>query len=252
MAMHPIPVVLYHHVNTQASATTTHPLTFRAHLQWLAERGWHSLSLDEFEAAVLGHAPAGRRRFLLTYDDGSPDLSHCAAEMEVFGFKGVAFLITGRVQEGDAGCISTDEVARLARRGTLTFQSHTHRHVRVGASAEELRRQADDLAASRAWLAQTLDCAPDSIRHLAWPWGYCTPAMERLARDVGFEWQYLVQRGAITRAGRQLRLPRLCADGMSTTQFARWMTLAASSSGGEVMNHLYGPIRCLRHGMAYW
>ncbi|MDP3584433.1 MAG: polysaccharide deacetylase family protein [Thiobacillus sp.] len=247
-----VPVLLYHHVNAHPSATTTAPQTFRAHLQWLAEQGWRSLTLDEFEAAVAGRAAVGPRRFLLTYDDGSPDLSHCAVEMEAFGFTGVAFLITGRVQQGDPDCIATDEVVRLAGRGTLEFQSHTHRHVRVGASAEEMEALAADLAASHAWLTSTLGRSPDAVRHLAWPWGRCTPAMETLAREAGFDWQYLVQRGSVTHVSTQLRLPRLCADGMPTAQFAKWMTLMASRPGGMLTNYVFGAIRRMRHGMAYW
>jgi peptidoglycan/xylan/chitin deacetylase (PgdA/CDA1 family) len=247
-----VPVLLYHHVNAQPGATTTDPQTFRTHLQWLAEQGWRSLTLGEFEAAVAGRETVGPRRFLLTYDDGSPDLSCCASEMETFGFTGVAFLITGPVRQGDPACIATDEVIRLAERGTLEFQSHTHRHVRVGASPEEMGALAADLAASRAWLASTLGRSPDAIRHLAWPWGRCTPEMETLAREEGFDWQYLVQRGSVTRVSTQLRLPRLCVDNLPVAHFTKWMTLMAARPGGMLTNYVFGGIRRMRHGMAYW
>lgn len=178
-----IPVLLYHPVNDQPSTTTTQPVVFRAHLQWLAERGWRSLTLAEVEAAVSGRKRAEPRRFLLTYDDGSTDLTNCAEETEVFGFTGIAFLITGRMQQADSGCIATADAQRLAQRGTLEFQSHTHRHVRIGQST----------------------------------------------------------------AGRE----KLVAD-LSAAQFAAWMTLISSRPGGVLTNYLFGSIRRVRHGMAYW
>jgi peptidoglycan/xylan/chitin deacetylase (PgdA/CDA1 family) len=189
---------------------------------------------------------------LLTYDDGLPDLTHCAAEMEAFGFTGVAFLITGRMQQADPGCIATDDARRLAQRGTLEFQSHTHRHERVEQSAAGMEALAADLSASRAWFQEALGMPQDAIRHLAWPWGRCTPEMESMARDMGFDWQYLVQRGSVTHGSTQLRLPRLCADAMPAAQFAKWMTLMSSRPGGQLTNYLFGGIRRMRHGMGYW
>jgi peptidoglycan/xylan/chitin deacetylase (PgdA/CDA1 family) len=247
-----IPVLLYHHVNDKPGATTTRPEVFRAHLQWLADRGWRSLTLAEFEASVAGRQDVGARRFLLTYDDGSPDLPNCAAEMEAFGFTGVAFLITGRLQQDDPGCISSAAAVRLARRGILELQSHTHQHEPIENSPMGLEKLAADLSASRAWFQKTLEMPQDAIRHLAWPWGRCTPAMESMAQDMGFDWQYLVQRGSVTHESTQLRLPRLCADGMSVAQFSTWMTLMGSRTGGQLTNYLFGPIRRARHGIAYW
>lgn len=247
-----IPVLLYHQVNDRPGATTTTPETFSAHLQWLAEHGWRSLRLDEFEAAIEGRAKVGGRRFLLTYDDGSADLTRCAAEMERCGFTGAAFLITGRQRSNDPQSLATAEVVNLASRGTLEFQSHTERHVRVASGPDGLDALAEDLASSRAWLIETLDVPQEAVRHLAWPWGQCTAEMETLARDLGFRWQYLVQRGVVSHGQQQVRLPRLCADGMSLSQFSRWMSLVASRPGGQLVNHLFGPIRRMRHGLAYW
>jgi len=247
-----IPVLLYHHVNGRPGATTTHPSVFHAHLRWLADRGWRSVTLAEFEAAVAGRATLGPRRFLLTYDDGSPDLILCASQMRVFGFTGVAFLNTGRVQREDPGCLSSADALLLAKQGTLEFQSHTHEHARFDPSGDGLKKLAVSLSASRLWLEQALGLRQDAICHLAWPWGHCTPEMESMAREMGFGWQYLVQRGMVTRTATPLRLPRLCVDGMSAAQFSNWMTLLSFRSGGELANLVFGSVRHIRHGMGYW
>lgn len=247
-----IPVLLYHRVNKTPSATTTSPEVFRSHLEWLAENGWRSLRLDEFEAAVGGRTAPGNRRFLLTYDDGSADLAKCADEMARFDFTGVAFLITGRQRVADPASLATSEVVKLASSGTFEFQSHTERHVRITPDRSGLDALAEDLQSSRGWLVKTLNVPEKSVRHLAWPWGQCTPEMESLANELGYGWQYLVQRGVVTHGSRQVRLPRMCADGMSLTQFSRWMTVMGSRPGGQLVNHLFGPIRRVRHGLAYW
>jgi peptidoglycan/xylan/chitin deacetylase (PgdA/CDA1 family) len=246
-----IPVLLYHQVGERAAPGATPTAVFHAHLDWLARRGWRSLTLREFEAAVRGQEVPGPRRFLLTFDDGYADLTHIAGHMEAFGFTGTAFLITGRQRAGDAAYLPPAAVRSLAARGTLEFQSHTDRHVRVAPAGAGLDALARDLADSRAWLADALDRPPAAVRHLAWPWGACTPAMESLARELGYEWQYLVQNGAVTRARDTLCLPRLCADGMPLRVFACWMSLLSSAPGARLANLSFGTVRRLRHGMAY-
>jgi hypothetical protein len=56
----------------------------------------------------------------------------------------------------------------------------------------------------------------------------------------------------VTRASTQLRMPRLSADGMPVSRFARWMTLFGSNQGGHLVNHVFGRIRLLRSELAYW
>ena len=75
--------------------------------------------------------------------------------------------------------------------------------------------------------------------------------MESLARALGYDWQYLVQNGAVTRAAGRLRLPRLCADGMPLRVFARWMSVLSTGAGARLANLSFGTVRRLRHGMAY-
>lgn len=247
-----IPILLYHNVNEHSGGSTTSPAIFLKHLQWLADSGWKSLTLEEFESMVSGTLRAEPRRFLLTYDDGSVDLPYCAEVMESFEFTGVAFLITNHMQKQSSDCISIDDVRRLSQRKVLEFQSHTHKHVRVEKMPGGLEELSNDLIKSKTWLEKELGLASSSIRHLAWPWGQCTPEMEGMAREIGFEWQYLVQRGLVTKTADQLRLPRICADGMSLERFSFLMTLLSHRMTGQIINHFYGRIRKVRHGVAYW
>jgi len=247
----PIPVLLYHHVNAKTVSSTTHPDEFHRHLAWLAKHGWRTLTLAEFEVAVLGKDPLGPRRFLLTFDDGSADLPHCAATMQMFGFTGVAFVITGQLEPANPEFLQTDALKELAASGVMEIQSHTHRHVHVHDRDEDLEALIADLTASRTYLTTRLGVSQNATRHLAWPWGECTPAMEAAAQKLGFTWQYLVQRGALSRTGEHVRLPRLCADGISTAQLAVWMRVFSSNSATRLTNKVFGTIRRRRRGLAY-
>jgi len=246
---HSIPILLYHHVNGHTLTDTTMPDVFRSHLAWLAGQGYRSLTVAEFEAAVRG-GDIGAKRFLLTFDDGSADLPYCGEVMQAFGFSGLAFLITGLVGN-DPRCVEWKDVADLSGLGVLEFQSHSHAHTRWDFSDPSERLLTDDLKMSREILAERLDAPVTSIRHLAWPWGRCSLIFEKRAEEAGFPWQYLVQCGGVTRLGDQLRLPRMCADGVPLDRFRLAFALLANSWSVVALNTASGMVRRARHGMGY-
>jgi peptidoglycan/xylan/chitin deacetylase (PgdA/CDA1 family) len=246
---HSIPVLLYHHVNTKTRAFTTAPDLFREHLAWLAAQGYRSLTTGEFEEAVRT-GEVGPKRFLLTFDDASADLPYCADVMLAFGFTGIAFLVTRSVGH-DPRCVGWRDVSALSKLGVLDFQSHSHEHLRWPLSGCGERFIEEDLKTSREVLAERLGTPMASIRHLAWPWGRCSAAFEKQARDLGFTWQYLLQNGGVNRVGGQLRLPRVCADGVPLARFRLALSLLANSWSVSALNAASGMVRRARHGIGY-
>jgi peptidoglycan/xylan/chitin deacetylase (PgdA/CDA1 family) len=257
-----IPILLYHHVDESGDAFSTPPATFERELAWLANRGYRSLTLAEFDRAVAGtsHAPPARA-VLITFDDGYADLSKTVAPaLRRHGFTGVAFVITGLCgRTGPAGevtgasgnHVSWSEARALATDGVLEFQSHSHSHERWSNEAGADGALAANLAASVDVLADELRLPRSYFRHLAWPWGRCTESWEHIARDLGLTHQHIVQRGAVTRVGQSTRLPRICFDGASAQSFRRWVTVLSSPVGARACNRIFGTIRARKHGLGY-
>jgi len=172
----------------------------------------------------------------------------------------VAFLITGECPTGrDRGDsanpnlnhISWDDARKLASEGIIEFQSHTHSHARWDPDSDGTRKLERDLATSLDVLSDELRLPRRTFRHLAWPWGLCNERWERLGRSLGFTYQHIVQRGAVTRPGQTIRLPRFCFDGASTRAFRTWMTLLGLPAGAAVCNRIFGTIRTYRQGAGY-
>lgn len=248
-----IPILLHHHIDAGRDALSTHPEAFERELAWLAERGYRTLSLDEFDRALAGGAGgAPRRCVLLTFDDGYADLyAVVAPALRRYGFTGVAFLITSLCDGSARTHLSWPQVRALAAEGTLEFQSHSHSHAHWPVAPDAEREVAADLGASVDLLTAELRLPRATFRHLAWPWGRCTEAWERVALGLGLTHQHLVQRGAVTRTGQTTRLPRLCLDGASPRAFRSWMTVLASPAGARACNRLFGTVRASRHGLGY-
>ena len=257
---------------------STSPELFERQLAWLADHGYRTLSLEAFEYAMSGRCAPPAKSVMITFDDGFDDLGTVAAPLlRMHGFTAVAFLITGWCSDAQATSnhyaadgrveagrrlesvvspsvgkpITWRTVREIAAEGTISFQSHTHSHVEwdSGASARELLRA--DLLVSLETIAAELRLPKGSFRHIAWPWGRCNPEWERIAASLGFDHQYIVQRGAVTRTDTSIRLPRICMDGASRNSFAAWLPILASAGGSRLVNRTFGLIRAHRHGIGY-
>ncbi len=247
---HPIPILLYHHVNDAGGSSTTGTAAFAAHLQFLAESGFRSLRLAELEAALHRGIDPGPRRFLLSFDDGSADLVNCAPAIAHYGFTAVAFVITGKLGEGPR-YLTWPQLRALHTSGIFEIQSHSHSHSRWPLDSQGLQTATAELLLSREALSSGLDVPAAGLNQLAWPWGRCNPAFESAALQAGFTSQYLVQRGAVTLTGSSLRLPRLCCDGLSQRELRFWVPLLAAGMGARLSNLCFGGLRQWRHGLGY-
>ena len=164
----PIPVLMYHHVSPKPGLVTVSPENFRAHMAWLADQGWRTLTTTEFAACLAG-APVPKRAVLVTFDDGYLDnWVYAHPVLAEFGLNAVLFLITGWIGMGavrphagqvgrgitvpdvpdhkgamaagrawqeaadpaplDGAFLRWSEVEDMVAAGTFELHSHTHSH----------------------------------------------------------------------------------------------------------------------------
>ncbi len=252
----PIPVLCYHRVGPQGGPFSTTPEVFAAHLAWLAERGYTTVTAREVGAVASGRAEApAQPAVALTFDDGYADLdTEVAPALRRHGFRATSFLITdlcpAEPAPGDE-YLSWPAARRLAEQGVFEFRTHTHTHGRWELEAGRAGEVGDDIAASIKALAEGLGRRPEEMAELAWPWGRTCDAWDEAALNLGVATQFVVQRGAVTRPGATTRLPRMLADGMPPATFARWLRLLSTGPGALAVNAVFGTIRQRRHGAGY-
>ena len=240
MSARALPVLMYHHVTPNPGLVTVSPATFRQQMAWLAQHGYRGIGCRDFERFLAGEALPDKS-VLITFDDGYLDnYVHAHPVLREFGLRGVVFLITGRIGSEsqprrhagmggelpacpnhreakrliDAGrtdevMLRWSEVEAMQAAGTFEFHSHTHSHTRwdktVADPAARRAALADDLAASRATLAQHTGDSP----HLCWPQGYYDDDYKQVARAAGFRYLYTVRKGINTVATPQDEIGRI-------------------------------------------
>ncbi len=254
--MRPVPILLYHRIDESGDPFTTTPRLFEAHLSWLADHEYRSITPGQLDGMLGGATAAGPKTFMLTFDDGFADLETTVAPMlREHDFSATAFLITSRCQpassDGDE-YLSWASARSLASEGVFDFHSHTHSHQQWSFDSDP-QVVLDDIEISLATMADELGRSRQELTHLAWPFGRATQEWEEAATAAGLSTQYIVQRGAVSRPGRQQRLPRLMADGYSLNLLKGWMSVLTNQPSTQVCNQVFGRLRqARRRGVGYW
>lgn len=236
MRGHSIPILLYHRIDESALSTATPPTEFRRHLEWLSDRGWRSLSREEFTFFMQSGKSLPSRSFLITFDDGYETIASAAFDiLAEFGYSAISFISTRFLRDGtynprsspdeavSRAYLSWDQARALQSSGVIDCQSHTHTHRRFeNCMLEDI---AADLRTSLDILTHEMALPRSHFTHLAWPWGLSTPEWRSAAKNAGFTYQYTVARQSFHLESPLDEIPRTCFDAAAFPQFQRQLWL---------------------------
>lgn len=209
------PVLCYHRIGgpLELGVTRVARSTFERQMKALAQAGWATLSLGEFDRRLRssGSPARAQRSFLLSFDDGYASLAeHAYPVLADVGFTAVTFLVTdfvGRDNTWDVRYtwrrlrhLGWDAIAHWQARG-FEFASHSASHARLtwlsdGEVTAELER-------SRETLVGRL--GPSAGQAVAYPFGARDARVEQSARTAGYQLGF----GGVRGNGSLLNLSRV-------------------------------------------
>ena len=167
------------------------PGNFEDQMKDLADRGFRTISLNQF-AAVLTGAPITPRSFLLTFDDAYAHVDGVVSPvLRQHGFSAVMFACSEHLGgkntwDADHPNLAKLEIAgqdqmKAMAAGPWEIASHGRRHVDLRGLVAEQRR--DDLEQSRARLSEIVG---EPILDFAYPFGADDPAIRDDVRAAGY------------------------------------------------------------------
>lgn len=221
-------VLLYHSVGThpgrQIEPFTVDPGVFAGQVDALLAAGYRCLTLSELLDAVP--RAGGHRLAAVTFDDGYADFAeHALPALAERSVPSTLYATTGWLRGGGRPAHGpTDEMLAwsqlpelLAAGVEVGAHSHRHRHM------DTLRPEAalDELLRPRRLLEQALQVP---VRSFAYPHGYSSPLVRRLAREAGYDSAVGV-RNALTHTGDDRYAVARVMLGATTSpeQFASWL-----------------------------
>ena len=162
----PIPVLMYHRINRPDpnSSLTVSPENFKKQIDWLIQKKFRFLSLDEVLESKT-RAPVWERSVAFTFDDGFRDNYENAFSFLIkHRLPAALFVVVNWV--GQEGYVTWNEIRELAQRGILIgSHSLTHRWLPDISDDEELRSEVVD---SKKRIEAEIG---GEIRHFSYPVG---------------------------------------------------------------------------------
>lgn len=210
-----VPILMYHYVSELPSDADKYridlsisPAQFRAHLAYLQEQGYSTISLYQLDEALLTGAPLPPKPVILTFDDGYIDhyISVFPA-LRDYGFTGTFFIITALADANRADYVNWAQIGEMAAAG-MSLESHTKDHV-------DLRgRDYDTLVYQLLGSLESLAAYTGQTAHMfSYPIGHYDGMTLNVAQQLPIWRAVTTERGAWQTTDNRLEVPRLRISG---------------------------------------
>jgi peptidoglycan/xylan/chitin deacetylase (PgdA/CDA1 family)/GT2 family glycosyltransferase/2-polyprenyl-3-methyl-5-hydroxy-6-metoxy-1,4-benzoquinol methylase len=225
-----LPILMYHRIADEGpealSRWRVDTAAFARQLEYLADAGFRTVTLDEWRAAAERRAPLPGNAVVLTFDDGYADFAANAWPLlQRHDFGAIVALVTDRVggaAEWDAAygepaaLLDWPEIRDLARDG-VEFASHAVTHTPL--TALTLDDAARECARSRVVLERELG---RTVSTIVYPHGAHDPVVDHIAGGLGYVYGLSTEPGVARFRDRLLTLPRReIAGDLSFGEFVR-------------------------------
>lgn len=218
-----IPVLMYHGLLTEAenkvyrnNSSIISVENFKEQMQFLAQNGYHTVTVDEMNAYLAGKIQLPRKSVMIQFDDGLRSVYRYAFPvMQAHGFHGVANIITSRTEmdygaewDSDSNQYLNQEMLDTIS-SVFEFQSHTNElhYLDTGLSGfmlEESEQIVTDLLTSRERLTEFGD-----VRLFAYPFGQYDSRVIELLKESGFQMAFTIKKGYVKSWDKPFELNRI-------------------------------------------
>ncbi len=203
-----VPILYYHYIRINPNprdrvgfGLSTPPAAFASQMRYLADHGFHVISLHQAVVAIQHHTGLPPRPVVLTFDDGYADFFSTAVPiLQVHGFTATSFVITGRM--GWGGYMTPSQVVAADGMG-FTIGAHTVDHVALAAQLPA--RATWEMSQSKQTLEALLG---HPVLDFAYPYGSFNFYDMAQAKRLGFETAVSTLSGTWHSAGQLFELSR--------------------------------------------
>lgn len=218
--MGPIPVLMYHHINThKGNMVTITPEVFEGQMEYLYRAGYRTLKIDELIAYIKGGLTLPQKAVLVTFDDGWLDnYIYAFPTIKKYKINAAVFLITNRVENASENTtripvfIPTHEeskslikkreshkvvlnwklIKEMSNSGMIKFYSHTKSHAKCNDLSE--KELMEELRESRDIIEKQLG---SPCPYFCWPYGKYNDFAVNVAKKTGYKAIFTINHGVV-------------------------------------------------------
>lgn len=214
-----IPVLMYHYIRVNPNPAdkvgfnlSVTPVNFASQMDYLVSHGYHTTTLDELGASLLGYASLPSKPIVITFDDGYRDsYTNAYPILKSRTLKAVNFIITGFI--GGPNYLTWREIDEMKNSGVFTFESHTVNHNALTyLDKERIKKEVGD---SKNTLQSHLGY---NVNWLAYPYGNVNEKVAEIVRQAGYIGAFGTNHGSYHDTDVIYTLPRIRIGGSDSVQ----------------------------------
>jgi peptidoglycan/xylan/chitin deacetylase (PgdA/CDA1 family) len=252
---------MYHHVSPADRELNVYPEIFEDQLRALSNRGWITLSGEEFLFYLDNQKEKPKKCVLMTFDDGFADnYIYAYPLLKKFNMKAMLFIATDFIEDSDVkrdsfvplshndawemafterraeAMCTWKEIEEMENSGVFDIQGHGMSHNTPDYMIEKKYKELEnDLSGGKTVLEKRLS---KKILHFAWPRGHYDKEGIKMAGKLGYKALYTTDRGANTSENLNMvkRLPVKCKKG-------KWLSGKLPIYSSTFLSKLYLGVR---------
>ena len=219
-----VPVLMYHEIagpEDSSSRLAVAPSAFADQLLYLRDEGWKTITAGSLSGNFSDDAGTlPERTVVLSFDDGYEDFyTQAMPLLSKYEFTATLFMTSGWVKEAKpAGppMVSWAQLSDIARAG-IEVGAHSATHPQL--DQLDGGRLTQELFDSKKELEDHLGV---EVPGLAYPFGYSSGVVRRMAREAGYAYSYAVDNRTAAAGSDLFAIPRLTVKRSTTlAEFGR-------------------------------
>lgn len=215
-----VPIVMYHKIGTNPSATEISLQQFQSHLDLLNQNGYSTITVSALQKIISSGKPVPEKTVVITFDDGWASSLLALKALKDRGMTATFYISTGLL--GTPGYMTFDDVKKIA--DVVEIGAHTHTHfIEWESNLDSIddRVIVGEMVLSKYLLEKNLG---KEVKSFSWPYGYYREHLLLMSPSIGFA--STVHANAQTKNSNStntLRLERINIHGLCTTSHFKRM-----------------------------
>ena len=204
-------VLVYHHVAEDTPASTSvSPAVFQQHLDYLHERDYQVLPLEQIVAALINRSELPERAVAITFDDAARSIySEAWPRLRARGWHFTIFANTNYIDRNYGNYLSWEQLRELEANGaSIANHGAEHDHLVRRRSGESEQQWAERVRADIQQAQQRLEAElARPLDYFAYPYGEFDADVEAIIENLGIV-AFGQQSGAVGPYSDLQQLPR--------------------------------------------